>query len=85
MIAVRTLELVMPTIRSLLLLLTVADSHLMYRLVTDPALSGSSTAAQRAVFGVRANSGTVFVSEPLDYETRQFYSLMLEVTDGTYK
>jgi hypothetical protein len=33
---------------------------------------------------VRANSGTVFVKEPLDYETRRTYSLVLEVTDGKH-
>ena len=38
----------------------------------------------RAVFGVRADSGTIYVKEPLDYEQRQQYTLVLDVTDGQH-
>lgn len=38
----------------------------------------------RAAFGVRADSGTIYVKEPLDYEQRQQYTLVLDVTDGQH-
>jgi protocadherin Fat 4 len=56
------------------------DSILKYNLKLDPMRSPGD----RSWFGVRANSGTVFVKEPLDYETRKEYKMVLEVTDGKF-
>uniref|UniRef100_A0A914XSI8 Cadherin domain-containing protein n=1 Tax=Plectus sambesii TaxID=2011161 RepID=A0A914XSI8_9BILA len=53
------------------------DSNLKYD------LKGKNS--ERIEFGVRADSGTIFVKEPLDFETRKEYSLTLLVTDGKHE
>ncbi|CAJ0575569.1 unnamed protein product, partial [Mesorhabditis spiculigera] len=38
----------------------------------------------RILFGVRTDSGAIFVKEPLDYETESVYQLRLVVSDGKH-
>lgn len=52
------------------------ETSLKYSLVPE--------AGKRSPFGVNANSGTIFVKEPLDYEAQQAYAMVLRVTDGKH-
>lgn len=57
----------------------VADSNLKYVLYPE-----NGRQSDRIEFGVKADSGTIFVKEQLDYETKKSYSLVLMVTDGKH-